>query len=415
MSFEINNSGFVQTSVILLYVAWASVPVHAQEAHSKSPERDLIRPRWTVSLPTASDSSTAAPACRILTQRNLLILESREEVRVLDLRTGANPWDTEQTNAGRGEIVRAESVLSRGDISGTILANTWVGWINGGLLALDLNAEGKVLWFRRIEELSGNELASYRPAGVPVQAGDGLLAPLVSNAPASQSMLVKMNPLGEIQWRQVVDTPVEEDAENRSSTLLVSEQARSAFWLLNGGQLVSLHLDFGSIRWKRDLIPSAETPISGETEGSLFLAGDQLYVTCGTTLTRVHTLNGEMVWQHDFLIPAGRISGEADGIVILAGSGLRGVHHRTGLIRWQTGRAEMKGPRPLAALLHRGTVLAAIGGELWSIDPKTGEVIERMPVPGLPEDAAELQMPTGDVLIVSSPGRVAAFDFQLEK
>lgn len=409
MRFGIDTSGLVQLVSFLLVCLSLAVPAKGQEARSGPSQLDLIRKLWVVPVRQASDPSKQLSSCRLHTSGDLLIIEDSEGVRALNLHTGVAAWGRGGEEVDPGDLVRSEPSLARSEVSGTLMGSLWVGWIDRGLLALDLNAEGQVLWFRRIEELADSELIRFRPHGPPVRTGDAILAPLIAESSHSSVKLVCVSVQGEIVWRREVMISIPKRIRPPSSTLFYDEDKKAIYWIPGGARLLALEEETGTIQWETELVPDETESQFGRGIPSISLSGDSLFVTTGTTLNRVRRSNGEIIWRHDFLIPSGTICGDIDGLVILAGGWLTGVSRDSGLIRWRAGNRHRKIEFPCATTWYQDILVSAIDGELWGIDPKSGGVTLRTPVPGLPKDTDSILIPADDILIITSPRQIIAY------
>ncbi|QDU87563.1 hypothetical protein Pla175_09280 [Pirellulimonas nuda] len=150
----------------------------------------------------------------------------------------------------------------------------------------------------------------------------------------------------------------------------------------NVGAVACVELQTGNVRWLRTyarVAPGSE----GAAPGACFVARGMAYVapSDSDSILAIDFADGTLRWRRPAVDGGGQLLGVVDGVLVGAGQKVFGIDAASGSLRYAWPDAERSGILGAgAAALAGGELFWAAGGELLTMDPRTGTQV-RLPVP----------------------------------
>jgi outer membrane protein assembly factor BamB len=336
----------------------------------------------------------------------VLLVHDAEGVRGLNVKTGFPAWKTGPEDAG-WLLHSPPGAKSAG--RGFLQGRNWIG-IGGGeagrLVALNLDAQGRLEWSRRADELAADKRVLWSFAGTCCDAGDGCAVSLLGRSESGEQtlQLVRTDAAGRVPWRT---SPALQFHAPLSEHMVLS--GARLIWRL-GNQVLALDPLSGRTLWETRLAPPAPGDRHFEAADDLCADETRVLVLQAGALTLLSAANGQMHWQAA-APDARRILGICDATAVLSGNALAGMHLGNGRTTWRVGGGH-NGEAGRGLLLGRSVLWLTAEG-LWAVDALAGQVLQRdFLSPFLDWRGGDLTL-AGDILLIAQPGKLTALQVKL--
>jgi len=365
----------------------ASEPANTAPFSEAESRFELVELLWSVPVrmatPLDSQGHAPLPPTSPLLTNDLLLLQDRDGIRALDPFTGHPAWPAGAQDAG---FLWTSSFRKPGPgepLSGhpgaVLSGNHWIGFVDHQLVSLDLEAEGRLAWSLRLEELLGNLRARGKEASRPVASGDSILI-TVRNDNTRSHVLVSCTTAGQVQWR----SEALECSHPHSFDVLAPGEAKSGvvYWLAGGQTLVAADIRSGKFLWKQ----SFPTAWDGQTEQNSLAADLQVHQQEILALVQgklfvLDQQDGAILWGDESESPVWSLLGVHNGILAASGPArLVGIDLKTRSPRWRIDTEEPESVLPKLGLLREGYAVWPTASELWVVELDRGILLERVPL-----------------------------------
>lgn len=369
----------------------------------------------------------------------VVIIPRTDRVRVLDVATGQPAWPTGLPGDDGTLWVEPHQGFDAEEVgfaAGAVSEDQrlWVGrlgpgWLQPGdeqstrdstLVAMDLDAEGRVAWIRRARDIFTEDRWCF--SGVPFLSSERVIVTMRGTGRGLQLALVCLDAdTGSVLWTC------------RPGAIVAKQQIRpvpglerlsagwgAVYWNLDGRMLLAVDASTGTLRWmtvlssaraSRDVLDA----VARGQQTSQFDAG-RLYVV--DERSRVHAVDpetGALFWSTHVDDRLAEVVGICDDVVVVAGSKLWGVDALTGQVQWQQGFDDPEAWLAGRSVLLGRTILAPTRDELWSVDAWSGAFRQRRPLsPHLGPVLGHLWF-TGSSLVSSSHSGLHCFEVDVRR
>ena len=366
---------------------------------SRSGRFDLVGRQWSIDI-THSNTCPVTP----LLWNDILLIHDESGVRAIDPNSGEPRWPADEEDAG--DLIHIEPLhedrrvvaMASGPgalIDGLLFVRTGVSQFvtrhitdefqRSRLLALDLQREGQIVWTLAAEDLREvSNPSDWIFSGPPQIRGKHLIVPMRSAKPDHRLRLLCLDSAnGTIQWDTDCGATFgssEEQLLPYSDTVLI--QRDLAYWNINREAIVCAAADSGRIQWIKAVHGSAPTGAArnlfqaNSLSGPVYGVDHTVLAATVAGVIAVDAYSGETKWTQFMDIGPHQFVGETDGVLVTCGPGIEGIDVKTGARLWGYDSAGDGELLPEATLLG-GSVIFPTGEGLWTIDARTGRILQR--------------------------------------